>query len=104
MELTNTLLSKDRLLSVANVLSRGRRTAGWELRGGELVMAENLCREAMNTGLENCSPQNPRELAICKRLWLMYNQSAKASYSYPVSCTDLYGTLARHVPDLIPSR
>lgn len=70
----------------------------------ELVMAENLCREAMNTELENCIPQNPRELAICKRLWLMYNQSAKASHSYPVSCTDLYGTLARHMPDLIPSR
>lgn len=36
-----------------------------------LVVAENLCRQVVNTGLENCSPRNPRELAICKYLWLL---------------------------------
>lgn len=30
----NTLPSKDRLLSVANVLSRGRLIAGWGVAGG----------------------------------------------------------------------
>lgn len=57
-------LEQGQAAQCASVLSRGRLTAGWEVSGGgELVATENLCREAMNTGLENCSPQNPRELA-----------------------------------------
>lgn len=56
-------LEQGQAAQCANVLSRGRLTAGWGVSGEELVVTENLCREAMNTGLENCSPQNPRELA-----------------------------------------
>lgn len=98
-------LEQGQAAQCANVLSRGRLTAGWGVSGG----GAGGNRKPMSGSYEHWTrklqpPESSRAGRICKRLWLMYNQSAKASHSYPVSCAGLYGTLARHVPDLLPSQ